>query len=202
MAQKTQLSPNEVSDLLMVSPLDVFEWVQQGKLHVHLEDDIEATFSQEDLRFFAQMRGQSISRPDKNIQRILIVDSDLRVTRTLVDLFETLSETVEAIGVNTAFEAGRRLQSDSPDIVLMDLMLPNQEAVEMCRRIKSDHATKHVRLITMSNHRDDEQVHRSLMLGAEACLAKPIDHQKLFEVLGLCMEMPGEAAAARAENYQ
>jgi hypothetical protein len=80
MAQKTQLSPNEVSDLLMVAPLSVFEWVQQAKLHVHLEDDIETSFSQEDLRFFAQMRGQSISRPDKNIQRILIVDSDLRVT--------------------------------------------------------------------------------------------------------------------------
>ena len=202
MANKTQLSSNEVSELLMVSPLSVFEWVQQGKLHVHLEDDFETAFSREDLQFFAQMRGHSISRPDKNIQRILIVDSDLRVTRLLVDLFETFSETVEAIAVHSAFEAGQRLQSESPDIVLMDLMLPNQEAVEMCRRIKSDHATRHVRLITMSHQRDDEQIQRSLMLGAEACLAKPIDHQKLFEVLGLCMEMPGETEAARAENYQ
>lgn len=202
MAKKTQLSADEVAELLMTSPLSVFEWVQQAKLHVRLEDGLDTVFSQEDLRFFAQMRGLNISRPDKDKQRILIVDSDLRLTRSLVDLFDTLSETVEAVAVHSAFEAGQRLQSESPDIVLMDWMLPNQEGIEMCRRIKSDHATRHVRLVTMVDHLNADQVQRSLMLGAEACLAKPLEHEKLFKAMGLCMEIPLVNAAGQAETYQ
>ena len=188
MAEKTQLSADEVAELLMTSPLRVFEWVQQGRLHVHLKDGLDTVFSREDLRFFAQMRGLDISRPDKGKQRILIVDSDPRLTRFLVDLFATLSETVVATAVHTAFEAGQYLQRGGPDIVLMDLLLSNQESIEMCRRIKSDHATRHVRLVTMVDYLNAEQVQRSLMLGAEACLAKPLDHQRLFKAMGLCME--------------
>ena len=190
MAETTQLSADEVAVLLMTSPLRVFEWVQQGRLHVYLKDGLDTVFSCEDLRFFAQMRGLSISRPDNGRQRILIVDSDQRLTHFLVELFDTLSETVVAVAVHTAFEAGQHLQRGGSDIVLMDLMLSNQEGVEMCRRIKSDPATRHVRLVTMVDYLNAERVQRSLMLGAEACLAKPLDHQLLFKAMGLCMEMP------------
>lgn len=202
MAEKTSLSSKEVSDLLMVSPLEVYEWVQQGKLHARLSDGFDSVFSREELRHFALMRGMSISRPDKNKLRILVVDNDLRLTRHLVELFDTLSDTVEARAVHSAFEAGQSLQSDAPDVVLLDLHLPNQEGIEMCRRIKSGHATHHVRLVTMTDQLDEEHVQRSLMLGAEACLAKPIDHEKLFKAMGLCMEIPEEETFAAAEMFQ
>ena len=202
MAKKTNLSSSEVEDLLMVSPLSLFEWMQQGKLHAQLEDGYDTAFSRDDLRYFAQSRGLSINRPDKNKLRILIVDNDRQLTRFLVDLFDTLSETVEATAVHSAYEAGQRLLTESPDIVLMDLSLQNRDDIEMCRRIKSDRATRHVRLMTMSHQAGAELVQRSLMLGAEACISKPIDHQKLFEVMGLCMEMPSESTLGQVETYQ
>jgi len=202
MAKKTNLSSSEVDDLLMVSPLMLFEWVQQGKLHAQLEDGLETPFTRDDIRYFAQTRGLGINRPDKNKLRILIIDNDRQLTRSLVDLFDTLSETVEATSAHSAYEAGQRLQSESPDIVLMDLALQNRDDIEMCRRIKSDRATRHIRLMTMSSQADSELIQRSLMLGAEACLAKPIDHQKLFEVMGLCMDMPRGNFVRQMETYQ
>ena len=202
MAEKTALSSKEVSDLLMTSPLDVYEWVQQGKLHAYLEDGFNSFFSREELRHFALMRGMTIGRPDKNKLRVLVVDKDLRVARHLVDLFDTLSDTVEAEAVHSAFDAGQSLHGDAPDFVLVDLQLPNQQGIEMCRSIKSSRATHHVRLITMTDQIDEEQVQRSFMLGAEACIAKPIDHDKLFKAMGLSMEMPEEQAFAAVEMYQ
>lgn len=202
MAKKTSLSSNEVSDLLMSSPLQVFEWVQQGRLHARLNDGFDSLFSREELRHFALMRGMSIGRPDKDVLRILIVDNDLQMTRSLVDLFDTLSDTVEATAVHNAFEAGQCLQRDDPDIVLVDLQLSNQEGIEMCRHIKSGHATRHVRLVTMTEQLNDEHIQRSLMLGAEACIAKPIDHQKLFTAMGLRMEMTDQGAAVLAGGIQ
>lgn len=202
MAKKTSLSSNEVSDLLMKSPLQVFEWVEQGRLHARLNDGFDSLFSREELRHFALMRGMSIGRPDKDGLRILIVDDDLRMTRSLVDLFDTLSDTVDATAVHNAFEAGQVLQRDDPDIVLVDLQLPNQESIEICRHIKSGRATRHVRLVTMSEQLNDEHVHRSLMLGAEACLAKPLNHQQLFKAMGLSLEIPTVDSRAWAGTYQ
>lgn len=202
MAKKTSLSSTEVSDLLMSSPLQVFEWVQQGRLHARLEDGFDSAFSREELRHFALMRGMSIGRPDKNKLRIMIVDGDFRLTRSLVDLFDTLSDTVEACAVHSAFEAGQRLQSDDPDIVLVDLLLPNQEGIEMCRRIKSGHATRHVRLVTLIDQLNEEHVQRSLMLGAEACIAKPLDHLQLFKAMGLHLDIPEVNTLGQAETFQ
>lgn len=193
MAEKTNLSSSEVDELLMVSPLSLFEWVQQGKLHAQLGDGFEMAFSRDDLRYLVQTRGLGINRPDKNKLRILIIDNDRQQTQFLVDLFDTLSETVEATAAHSAYEAGQRLQSETPDVVLMDLMLQNRENIEMCRRIKSDRATRHVRLMTMSHQADTELIQRSLMLGAETCLSKPVDHQQLFEAMGLCMDMANES---------
>ncbi len=202
MAKITSLSSNEVSELLMGSPLDVFEWVQQGRLHVRLEDGFNSVFSREELRHFALMRGMNIGRPDKNKLHILIVDNDFRMTRSLVELFDTLSDSVEASAVHSAFEAGQHLQSSAPDIVLLDLQLPNQEGIEMCRRIKSNHDTRHVRLITMSSDCSDEDMHRSLMLGAESCIAKPLDNQQLFKAMGLNLEIPETHTFGQVEICQ
>mgnify|MGYP000128506768 CR=1 FL=1 len=84
----------------------------------------------------------------------------------------------------------------------MDLKLSNSESIEMCRRIKSDRTTRHVRLITMSDHQDSEQVQRSLMLGVSSSLAKTIDHQQLFAAMDLCVQMPGGSAGIRVEDFQ
>jgi len=176
--------------------------VQQGRLHARLEDGFDSVFSKEELRHFALMRGMSIGRPDKNKLHIMIVDSDFRLTRSLVALFDTLSDTVQATAVHSAFEAGQRLQSDDPDIVLVDLQLPNQEGIEMCRRIKSGRSSRHVRLVTMADQLNEEHVQRSLMLGAEACLAKPLEHPELFKAMGLSLEIPVVDTLGQAETYQ
>ncbi|MBL1276908.1 MAG: response regulator [Ectothiorhodospiraceae bacterium] len=202
MAEKTNLTSNEVVDLLMDIPLEVFEWVQQAKLHVKLDDGFESIFTRDDLRHFAISRGLSLGRPDKNKLRVLIVDNDSRFTRFLVELFDTLSETIVASAVENAADAESSLLRNRFDIVLVELILTNHESLALCRRIKSDHSTRHVRLITMSHHQNEELVQRSFMLGAEACLAKPVEHQKLFDAMGLQMHIPEKGEVLRPEIYQ
>jgi PleD family two-component response regulator len=202
MAKKTSLSYDEVNSLLMASPLAVFEWVQRGMLHAEVGDMLSSSFSREDLQEFARRNGMSLNRPDKSKLRILIVDSDIRASGTLVQLFDTLSETVEAIAVHSAFEAGRWLHSFRPDVVLLDMSMPQHEGFEICRRIKSDHLTRHVRVVALLGEMDVLQKQRFLMSGAEACLNKPIDHQRLFDVLGLFMDNMTDLASLQVDGYQ
>jgi BarA-like signal transduction histidine kinase len=54
----------------------------------------------------------------------------------------------------------------------------------------------------MTEQMNEEQMQRSLMLGAKACLAKPLDHQQLFKAMGLCLEIPEKGALPQMESYQ
>jgi CheY-like chemotaxis protein len=202
MAKKTCLTSDEVTSLLMASPIDVFQWVQRGMLHVEVGEGFTTTFGREDLQEFARLNGLSLNRPDKSKLRILIMDNDARASRTLVDLFDTLSETVEAVAAHSAFEAGRWLHSFRPDVVLLDMSMPQQEGFEICRRLKSDHLTRHVRVVALLGEMDVLQKQRILMSGAEACLNKPINHQRLFDVLGLFMDHSTELASLSVDGYQ
>lgn len=188
MAEKTSLSPDEVSALLMVSPLRVYEWVQKGLLHASVAEGGNHRFSMEHIQQFAQERGLLLSRPDQSRLRILLIDDDLPASRVLVELFETLSATVEVEVAHTAFDAGRKLVEFRPDVVLLDLLTPRNDGFEICRRIRSDFSTRHVRVIAMSESQEAEHKQRILMAGAEVFFHKPLNNQQLLETLGLCLE--------------
>jgi PleD family two-component response regulator len=189
MAEKTFLSQEDVANLLMISPIEVCQWLQKGMLHAHV--DGESYFDLQDVEQFARNYRLSITTPDRGHLRILVVDDDVYHARRLVQLFNTLSETVKAMAVHTAFDAGRKMHSFRPDVVLLDLQLPRHDGLEICRQIKSDPATRDVRIITMSEESENDLKQRAMMVGAEACLAKPLDNKALFDTIGLMLSKQG-----------
>jgi PleD family two-component response regulator len=190
MAEKTFLSQEDVANLLMISPIEVCQWLQKGMLHAKNLDG-ESHFDLQDVEQFARNYRLSITTPDRGHLRILVVDDDVYHARRLVQLFNTLSETVKAMAVHTAFDAGRKMHSFRPDVVLLDLQLPRHDGLEICRQIKSDPATRDVRIITMSEESEHDLKQRAMMVGAEACLAKPLDNKALFDTIGLMLSKQG-----------
>jgi PleD family two-component response regulator len=185
MAEKTHLSSTEVSALLMVSPLTVCEWVHKGMLHARLRDGEQPCFAMEDIQRFARKQGLTLHGADNGKLSILVVDDDLRFAQFLVSLFATFSETMEAVAVHSGFDAGRQLSELLPDVVLLNMAMAHQQGFEICRRLKSEADTRHLRVIALMDDDDVATKQRSLMAGADACLAKPLDNQVLFETLGL-----------------
>lgn len=192
MAEKTFLTQEDVASLLMVSPIEVCQWLQKGMLHASVDGKSgKPQFDLQDVEQFARDYRLSITTHDRGRLRILVVDDDVYHARRLVQLFNTLSETVEAMAVHTAFDAGRKMHSFRPDVVLLDLLLPRHDGLEICRQIKSDPATRDVRIITMGEESETDLKQRSMMVGAEACLAKPLDNKALFDTIGLMLSTLG-----------
>lgn len=188
MAKKTNLSDQEVSSLLMVSPVSVCDWVQQGMLHARIDIGGHRHFSLDDVHHFAREQSISLSRPGREKQRILIVDGDRRVSQSLVNLFDSSSETLEVQVVPNAFDAGQKMHTFRPDVVLLDFHMPNHDGFEICRRIKADPASHGVRVIAMTRFRDTALKQRILMAGAEACIPKPVNSREIFAAMGLGFE--------------
>ena len=76
------------------------------------------------------------------------------------------------------------MESFSPDIVLLDLMMPQMDGFEVCRMIKQGEH-KNIRVIAMSGFCSQENQQRILGEGAECCLKKPFSTTVLLTALGL-----------------
>lgn len=78
-------------------------------------------------------------------------------------------------------EARRKMQSQVPDLVILDVILPGKSGFEFCRELKNDPATKHIPVIISSTKGTDADKLWGTMLGADAYIPKPVDPAELLQ---------------------
>src|SRR3569833_1012621 len=83
------------------------------------------------------------------------------------------------------FEAGAKVESFRPHALLLDLMMPGIDGFEGCRRLRARPTLNHVRIIALTGFPSTENVERIMGAGADACLPKPLDPERLLVELGL-----------------
>jgi adenylate cyclase len=112
-----------------------------------------------------------------NPPRILVVDDnetnrDILLTRLQVHGYEIL----QAADGEEALVAVKR---DAPDLILLDVMMPKVDGIEVCRRLKNDPAVPFVPIILLTAKADTKDVVAGLDAGADEYLTKPVDQGAL-----------------------
>ena len=184
--QKSYLTPIEVAELLMVSPVTVRQWAQKGLLSAETTPGGHRRFLRREVERFARQRGLALQPPDGDTLRILIVDDDKLVAESLEALFQEITgNQVTAKVAYDGFDAGQKILSFQPHVVLLDLVMPGLDGFQVCARLKADPTTKAARIIAMTAFPSRDNVRRILEAGAEICLSKPLDIDVLLETIGL-----------------
>lgn len=179
---KPYLTPNEVAQWMMVSPVTVRGWAQKGLLQAEVTPGGHRRFRYEEVERFARQWNPA---GNKGPLKVLIVDDDRAVVGFLRELLEGGEHPVVVETAHDGFDAGRKVHAFVPDIVLLDLMMPGIRGTEVCRQIKQIPGQASVRVIAMSGYLSPENEAELLAAGAECCLAKPIDTMRLLKLLGL-----------------
>ena len=113
-----------------------------------------------------------------NMARILIIDDDVM----LLDLLQ-LHLSGRGISVEVAESAAVALRSiiDSPpDLILLDLGLPDLDGMEVLQAIKGDGATRHLPVIVITGTDTESRFLQARALGADAFLNKPVQRDDLI----------------------
>lgn len=181
------LTPTQVAGLLMVSPITVRQWAQKGMLPAQTTAGGHRRFLRSDVEQFARERGLTI--PDLR-QTVLVVDDDHQLNSYLVAVLETQAADVQVYSAYDGFEAGRMVAQHQPEIVLLDIMMPGMNGVQVCKAIKGESSTAHTRVVGMTGHFTDEVESRLLDAGAVVLLKKPFSTEDLFEHCGLVSLQP------------
>jgi two-component system phosphate regulon response regulator PhoB len=111
------------------------------------------------------------------VPAILIVE-DERDVQTVLD-FNLKAEGFETMRASTAEEALAWLRARVPDLVLLDLMLPDMPGTELCRRIKADPRTNAVPVVVVSARGDELDRVVGFELGADDYIPKPFSVREL-----------------------
>ena len=112
---------------------------------------------------------------------VLVVEDSLTDTEVLTRYLRQIGLTV--ISVQSGEEAQARLQSQKPDLVILDVILPGQSGFELCHSLKTNDDTKQIPVVICSSKGTEVDRLWGSMLGANAYLSKPIDQQKLMQIV-------------------
>ncbi len=108
---------------------------------------------------------------------ILIVDDDPDICSMLQFYFENLEYTVHIAQRGAA--AIRIARDARPDVILLDVELPDASGLTVARTLRADRYTQHIPIIFLTAHADQDQRLEALEIGADDFVAKPFDAQEL-----------------------
>ena len=119
-------------------------------------------------------------------KKILIADDEQNIVISLEFLMKR--EGFEVLIANDGEEAVRRIRSDPPDLVLLDVMMPKKSGFEVCQEIKADPALAAVRILMLTAKGRDTEMAKGLALGADAYMTKPFSTKELVEKVRSMLE--------------
>jgi len=169
---KEYLTPQEVAVLLKVSPVTVRQWAQKGGLKAFTTPGGHRRFYKHDVLHFAANRGVKTS--NKKSRKLLIVDDDVLLAGFLHEVFQTNEENYDVRVVHDGFTAGSYIQSFIPEVILLDIMMPGINGIQVCHFLKKNPATAGIRVVAMTGFPTNELVQEIIDAGADMCLHKPL----------------------------
>lgn len=130
---------------------------------------------------------------------VLLVDDDPQVTQTLAMLLETRGYDVDI--ANSGREVFEKI-TDTIDLILLDLVLPDHGGLEICRRLKEDQITRQIPVIILSAKLLSEDIVEGLYLGADDYLTKPFECEELVARMEAVMRRGPVLKNGRLASYQ
>ena len=110
--------------------------------------------------------------------RVLVVDDVLLNVKLLEAKLS--SEYFDVLLAYDGPEALRVIEENSPDLILLDVMMPGMDGFEVCRRIRGNPATMHLPVVMVTALTDPSDRVKGLEAGADDFLTKPVDDVALF----------------------
>ena len=112
--------------------------------------------------------------------RLLLVDDDAALRALVRTTFEAVDLAVEE--AENAREARRRIAERRPDVIVLDVLMPGESGLDLCRSLKADPATSSIPIVLLSGS-DGGTLVASDAAGADAYVRKPFSPLELLAVV-------------------
>lgn len=125
------------------------------------------------------------------LKRIMVVDDEVGALTLIGIMLERGG--FEVIKARDAYTALDLLKTETPDLIILDVMMPGMDGIELCRQIRATPKLHDIPVLILSARGDPEATREGLDAGADDYLSKPILHHDLITKIRsmLSIEEPG-----------
>lgn len=109
---------------------------------------------------------------------VLVVDDDA-LNREVLEAFLTLANYPVRLAHNGA-SALKQIAQATPDLVILDVKMPDMNGYELCQRIKSNPQTQHIKILLLTAFDGPQERQTGLAAGADAYMTRPFDGEDLI----------------------
>lgn len=188
---ESQFGTLDVARMLGVSAMTVVRWIDKGVIRAFRTPGNHRRILRDDLRHFVRRMGFPMpAELSQDRWKVLAVDDEPEVLSVLVRAFESQKryEVYSATdGVTALIEVGRV----KPDLLLLDIVLPGMDGIEVCRRIKANSHLE-TNIVAISGKGTAEMTEQVLEAGADVFLEKPVSIHELRQCVGRLLGFDGQ----------
>jgi two-component system OmpR family response regulator len=178
---KSVFTTGEAAKICKVSQQTIIRCFDSGQLKgFRVPGSRFRRIPREQLFAFMKDNGIPTDALESGKRKVLIVDDDLDLAELLSDIFMKDGR-FEVRKTDNGFDAGMLVKEFRPDIVILDVMLPDINGKEVCQRVRSDAALNDVRIICISGMVEHDKVADLKAAGANDFMQKPFAVEKLLE---------------------
>jgi two-component system, OmpR family, alkaline phosphatase synthesis response regulator PhoP len=115
------------------------------------------------------------------MKKILITDDDPRMVEIIESAFEPFSDEFIVFTANDGKSALEMVQKHHPDLLILDLMMPNGHGYYVCREIREDKTLNEMKILVVSAKYFPRDQHDILKLGADMFMPKPFSLKQIIQ---------------------
>jgi len=181
MSAKTVFTTGEAAKICKVSQQTIIRCFDNGSLKgFRVPGSKFRRIPRDQLFAFMRDNGIPTDALESGKRKVLIVDDDEELVELLSDVFEKDGR-FEVKTANNGFDAGMLVREFRPDLVVLDVMLPDINGKEVCQRIRSDETLESVKIICISGMVEQDKVAELRLAGANDFMHKPFNVDRLLD---------------------
>ena len=191
---KTVFTTGEAAKICKVSQQTIIRCFDSGQLKgFRVPGSRFRRIPREQLFMFMRDNGIPTDALESGKRKILIVDDDAELAELICDTLERDGR-FEIRTVNNGFDAGMMVKEYRPDLIVLDVMLPDINGREVCQRVRGDKSMDDVRIICISGMVEEDKVSELRAAGADDFMHKPFEVERLVE--RMCQHLDIEVATS------
>jgi excisionase family DNA binding protein len=194
MSSKTVFTTGEAAKICKVSQQTIIRCFDNGTLKgFRVPGSRFRRIPRDQLFAFMRDNGIPTDALESGKRKLLIVDDDEALVELMSDVFQADGR-FDIKTANNGFDAGMLVKEFRPDLVILDVMLPDINGKEVCQRVRMDPTMESVRIICISGMVEEDKIQELRAAGANDFMNKPFAVERLLE--RACMMLDMETAAA------
>jgi len=186
---KTVFTTGEAAKICKVSQQTIIRCFDNGQLKgFRVPGSRFRRIPREMLYKFMKDNGIPTDALESGKRKVLLVDDD-------VELVELMTKVLEEDGrfevrvATTGFDAGMMVKEYRPDLIVLDVMLPDINGKEVCHRVRADNTLEDVRILCISGMIEEDKIQDLRLSGADDFLHKPFEIEELIDRMCGLMEI-------------